>query len=577
MKRFARLFWLDLIQQFSVITNIRRYLADSRSLVVKAAMVGVAVSLVILLLRDIVEYLLDWTFSLPDLAGTNLIILAPLLIGAMLVATLSHFTARRIPYIDDHDKIHDLPDIEGDGVERALALYATTRPTVIHALRAETGLANRWRYHSWSLVGRKLLATVATVGLGGSGGLEASSVLIGEATAAGLFKPRPRLARLGTFGHKLFDWWSLDRPEALQTLQLCGMAAAISTLVGTPLMAAFFATEVIYRRTTIYNKFFYTLIAAVTAHVVALLVGVGDPSIEVEVRVLPPLTLNFFLVVILTSVVVTLVSLLYSGINHAFNRVFKHVRSIWLRFAIGAGLAGLIACLTAWLSNGSTWLVLGTGEALLDQLLNSQVLISVTVLALFARMLATSLTISSGGSAGLLVPSLVFGAMVANIFATLFDQPVVPLAAAAMAASLVTLVKVPISSLIFVSEAFGASYIFPAVVALIISSLLAYDNSIYRTQRDVARWQELAPGFSLRRVPVPPMFAGKTIRQLNIQQQYHVNVIGMVHPDEHREIAPEPNLALAAGDEFVIIGPNEAVQQFDQLARRDLAHYHNLN
>ncbi|HRV96447.1 MAG TPA: TrkA C-terminal domain-containing protein, partial [Anaerolineae bacterium] len=70
---------------------------------------------------------------------------------------------------------------------------------------------------------------------------------------------------------------------------------------------------------------------------------------------------------------------------------------------------------------------------------------------------------------------------------------------------------------------------------------------------------------------------GKTIRQLNIQQQYHVNVIGMVHPDEHREIAPEPNLALAAGDEFVIIGPNEAVQQFDQLARRDLARYHNLN
>ncbi len=107
-----------------------------------------------------------------------------------------------------------------------------------------------------------------------------------------------------------------------------------------------------------------------------------------------------------------------------------------------------------------------------------------------------------------------------------------------MAASLVTLVKVPISSLIFVSEAFGASYIFPAVVALIISSLLAYDNSIYRTQRDVARWQELAPGFSLRRVPVPPMFAGKTIRQLNIQQQYHEEV-AVQNADRHaREPIP---------------------------------------
>ncbi|MCB0209045.1 MAG: chloride channel protein [Anaerolineae bacterium] len=570
MKRFLLLFWLDLVNQFYVINNIRRYLAESRALVVKSAVVGVAVSLIIVLLREIVEFLLEWTFSLPEMVGTNVIILLPLLTGAILVAALSHFTAQSIPYIDDHNKVHNLPDIEGDGIERALALYASTRPTVIHALRAETGLANRWRYHSLSLVGRKVLATISTVGLGGSGGLEASSVLIGEAVAAGLFKPQKRLLKgIGPF-KKLLDGWYLDQAETLQTLQLCGIAAAISTLVGTPLMAAFFATEVIYRRTTIYNKFFYTLIASVTAHVTALLLGVGNISIEVEVRVLPPLTVSFFLVVILTSIVVTLVSLLYSGINHAFNRVFKHVHNVWLRFAIGAWLTGVLALITVWLSGGSLWLVLGTGETLLYQLLNGQVLISVTLLALFTRMLATSLTISSGGSAGLLVPSLVFGAMVANIFATLFGQPVVPLAAAAMAASLVALVKVPISSLIFVSEAFGASYIFPAVVALIISSLLAYDNSIYRTQRDVARWQELAPGYSLRRVPVSPMFADKTIRELDIQHHYHINVIGMVHPDDRREIAPEPDKKLATGDELVVVGPNEAVHRFAQLARHDM-------
>ncbi|MCG3206530.1 MAG: hypothetical protein FOGNACKC_00129 [Anaerolineae bacterium] len=569
MRRFFRYFWGDLIQQFYIIANLKRYLKENElSLITKAMIVGAVAAIIILLLKQVIHHMLAWTFELPAWAGSNVVIFLPLLLGALIVAALSNYTAQRIPYTDDLGHVHDLADIEGDGVERAIALYYSTRPSLANALRAEEGLENRWRYNSVSLLGRKMLASASTIGLGGSGGLEASAVLLGETLAAGLFKPRQwRLLPNWGAARRWKKWWQLEAPEALQTMQLCGVAAAISTLVGTPLMAAFFATEVMYRRTTIYQKFIYALAASVTAHAVSTGLGIYQQPFEIEQRILPPATFQFSLVVIGVSVAVSLVGLFYTGVTHAFNRAFGQVKNIWQRFVMGAIFTGLIAIAAAWAGGFDLWMVLGTGETALNQMLNQNVLVSVTLIALIGKMLTTSTTISSGGSAGLLVPSLLLGTMVANIFATAFQMPVVPLAAAAITASLVTLIKVPISSLVFVGEAFGAGYIGPAVVALIVSSLITYDNSIYRTQRDAARRRELVRGYSLQRIPVPGIFAGKTIRQLNIQSNYHVNVVGVVHPGDRREIAPEPDAVLSTRDELIIVGATEAVRAMGQLSK----------
>lgn len=569
MLQFLKYFWADLLQQFYIIANLKRYLKENElSLVAKAVVVGAATAVCILMLKAVIRQLLAWTFGLPELVGSNIIIFAPLIVGALIVAALSKYTAQRIPYSDDGGHIHDLADIEGDGVERAIALYYSTRPSLVNALRAQEGLENRWRYDSMSLVGRKMLATASTIGLGGSGGLEASSVLLGEAMAAGLFKPRAWRLTNNRWLNRLGNWWRLESPEELQTIQLCGVAAAISTLVGTPLMAAFFATEVMYRRTTIYQKFIYTLTASVVAHALTTGLGFTGHPFEIEQRILPPSTLQFSLIVIALSMAVSLVGLLYTGITHAFNRAFGQVDNVWQRFAMGAVLTGLLALAVVQVDGVQLWMVLGTGESALTYMLNEHVLISVAIVALVGKMLTTSTTISSGGSAGLLVPALLMGAMAANVFASAFQMPVVPLAAAAITASLVTLIKVPISALVLVGEAFGAAYIGPALIALIVSSLMTYDNSIYRTQRDAARRRELVAGYSLQRIPVPANFAGKTIRQLNIQTHYHVNVVGVVHPGNRREIAPEPDAVLSPQDELIVVGANDAVRAISQLSKK---------
>lgn len=566
MKNFARAFLQDLYQQFRGLANVGQYIQEHEfRLTAKAMVVGAAVWAVTVLLRTWVHRLFEWTLHLPEQWGSLWVILLPLLAGALLVALLSRFTSQQILYTADDGHVHSLTDIEGDGIERTLALYNSTKPSLAHTLHKQPVIDNRWAFPSLSLALRKFVATLLTIGSGASGGLEGSVVLIGESLAAGLFKTRHWDERFGPGPARLIAWWRPESAVELRTLQLCGVAAAVSTLVGTPFMAAFFATEVIYRRTTIYRKFVYTLVASVTAHLLGTAFGLNSQAIHLTQTIDPPQSLNFYLVVLGVGVVVSLVSLLFTGMHYAFDRMFSRIDNRWLRFASGAIATGLIAIVASLMTGHDLTLVLGPGEELITEVLNEPVLLKIALVGLIAKLIATTTTISSGGSAGLLVPSLFFGTMVANIFAQLTGQPVAPLVAVAMASSLVALVHVPLSSLIFVVEAFGADYLVPALLAMIISSLITYDNAIYRTQQALTEGQELAPGYNLERLPVPAAFAGHSIRELNIQQIYGVNIIGIVHhnADGHvgPTIAPSPELVLTMADELVVIGPVENINQ----------------
>src|SRR5262249_13679919 len=152
---------------------------------------------------------------------------------------------RAIHFRGANNEVHELNAVEGDGMERAISLYFSSEPAAGQALLGEQGMEVRWRLPTFSLAARKWLASVLTVTTGGSGGLEASVALVGESVAAGLMKPRTLPARVAGNGllARVWRWWSASDHQDLQAAQLCGMAAAISTLLGTPFAAAFFATE----------------------------------------------------------------------------------------------------------------------------------------------------------------------------------------------------------------------------------------------------------------------------------------------------------------------------------------------
>ena len=157
---------------------------------------------------------------------------------------------------------------------------------------------------------RKLVASLATLGSGGSGGLEASSALIGENLGAWYYRLRSNkvLAKPeSTPGSRALPWVA-PNPDYLQAAQLSGIAAGVTALLGAPLSAAFFASEIMYRNRPLLEKLFYSLIAAMTAQAMSSLIAGPRPSMfAVETMVYPPYDkVRYWLALVLMGIVIPL-------------------------------------------------------------------------------------------------------------------------------------------------------------------------------------------------------------------------------------------------------------------------------
>ncbi|MFZ0545326.1 MAG: chloride channel protein, partial [Candidatus Promineifilaceae bacterium] len=463
------------------------------------------------------------------------------------------------------------------GLERAIALYYTSEPTLEQALTGQEGLEVRWQMPTFSLAIRKFLATITTLGSGGSGGLEASVTLIGESLSAGLFKPRQfRPAYLLPNGlvNRARGWWRAKDPDDLQTAQLSGIAAAIAVLLGAPFAAAFFATEIMYRNRPIIEKLIYSLISSLIAYFLTNVANSGHTAIfQVDALILPPSTLRYFAVLIFMAATISAVSVYFTRMRSRFEEWFHHTQpDPWRRHLIGAALTASIAIVVALITNyfGLTdhglELVLGPGESAIHLALNGQLTVTVALIALFAKMLATLTTIGSGGAAGLLVPALFFGTMVAAAFAPIFDYQPIQLIVPAMAASLISMVNIPLAAMLFTVELFGAHYMVPSMIVLVVTAVLAHNNTIYRIQREEYSRRQILPGASVRRVPVPVDWAGQTLIDLDFRRRFDLTVIGLVdkrgidgRPQVRLDLAP--TIPLGLGDVLVVLGSDENLER----------------
>ncbi len=297
----------------------------------------------------------------------------------------------------------------------------------------------------------------------------------------------------------------------------------------------------------------------------------------------PPSDWQYFAILALLGVVISLMSIYFGRLRTSFEHTFHHRQpSIWRRHLLGAAFTATVAVIVYYIVeylvphgdeiNGLE-LVLGPGESVVNAALAGEVTMAIALIALFAKMVATLATVGSGGSAGLLVPSLFFSTMVAAVFGSIFDsyQPmmfIIP----AMTASLVSIVNVPLAAILFTVEVYGSAYMMPALVMLVVASVFAHDHTIYRTQREKHIGRQIMPGVSTRRIPVPAQWVGTTLIDLNFRNQYECNVIGLM---ERRDESGMPRIRLNAspttilelGDILVVLGRDEKLDQLEQTIR----------
>lgn len=545
---------------------------DSSRLALQSVVVGAVVWLPVFILKLAVEETFQAVMQWVDGANSALWVMLPLLVGAAMVAALVMYRGSRILYHDEDGRVHSLSDIEGDGLERAIALYYTSEPSFERALLGKEGLEARWELPTYALALRKMAATWATLGSGGSGGLEGSVALVGESLAAMIFKPRQPLQKLERRHRWLgrpIGWWSMNDIDQLQTAQLCGIAAAIATLTSAPFASAFFAAEVMYRRRPLVEKLIYSLISTLVAYFLSTLVLGGHAYFFSLDRVyLPPTEWRYYGLVVVTAIVIAIISIYFTRLRKLIDNAFHHnVSNLWLRHLSGAFVTGLIALLSLVVVSAyaggsrseSFELVLGSGRGVIELALAGRLTLLVAGVALIGKILTTAVTIGSGGSAGMLIPSLYLGAMSAAIVAALTGYEPMLLIAPAMTASLASISNVPIAAILLPVELFSAHYLPPALLALIVCALLTQNNRVYRTQRETFDKRQILPGVEVRRISVPNEWDGQTLIALDLRRRFGVTVLGVVEVSAGNRsplvrLDIPADLLLTSQDSMVVMG-----------------------
>ena len=182
-----------------------------------------------------------------------------------------------------------------------------------------------------------------------------------------------------------------------------------------------------------------------------------------------------------------LVGILYARSFYSITAAFHRLKlPKWFKPAIGGVLVGLIGIvLPGALHMGYGWVQLGMSKS---DLLG--IPLWVILLLPFAKILATSLSIGSGGSGGIFGPGMVVGGMLGASFWRLGESflPQMPQEPASfviigMMALFGGIAHAPLAVMLMVAEMTGnLSLLAPAMVAVAISTALVGNNTIYRSQ-----------------------------------------------------------------------------------------------
>lgn len=315
----------------------------------------------------------------------------------------------------------------------------------------------------------KLLASAITIGSGGSAGREGPTAQI----AAG-------------FGSWLGELLHLDEHDR-RIAMAAGVGAGIGAIFKAPFGGALLSGEILYKRDFEADALFPAFIASVVGFSIY---GAWAGWIPVfgrggQYSFTDPISLLGFLVL---GLVCGGVGLLYPRTLYGVRDLFRWLRlPYWLKPALGGlcvGLIGLI--LPQALGMGYGFVQFGIDG-------NYVVLSAWLMLALvFVKILATSLTIGSGGSGGVFGPGMVIGgflgsALWAGLHALapwmLGNTPPGAFAVVGMGAYFGGIAKAPLAVILMVAEMTGEySLIVPAMLATMLAYLVTGETSIYESQ-----------------------------------------------------------------------------------------------
>lgn len=323
----------------------------------------------------------------------------------------------------------------------------------------------------------KMLASAITLGTAGSGGREGPIAQTGAGFGS-LLASRLRLSA-----------------EDRRVLMAAGMGAGVGSIFRAPLAGALFASEIFYRSPEFESSVMIpACISSIVAYCTFTLVhGTGTLFRTPDLTFTSPLELVAYSVL---AVVLVVFGFIYVQTFYGLHEWFAKLRAPrWVKPMLGGLLTGALGVGLCLLTREPLTLsVLGIGYGVVQHALDTGAapLIGVGVLTAVAlgKILTTSLTIGSGGSAGVFGPSMVIGGCVGGAVGSLLHYwypHLAPQPAAfvvvGMAGFFSGIAKTPISTLVMVSEMTGSyALLLPALWVCVATFALSRRWNLYSEQ-----------------------------------------------------------------------------------------------
>jgi CIC family chloride channel protein len=330
----------------------------------------------------------------------------------------------------------------------------------------------------------KPLASIATLGSGGSGGREGPTMLIGGALGSTI----ARLLRVSA--------------RERRALMVAGVAAGISAVFRTPLGAALIAIEMLYRDDFESEAFIPAVLASVIAYSISISIfGESTMFGRLAPHVFHPQHIPLY---ILLAVFISGCASAFVGSLRLAHRIFDAIPCRdWMRPALGGLALGVFVVATLHFVGpmmgrpdrglgglgggyGAAQVAITGAEWLPSNWTGVQLLFSLAA----AKIVATALTLGSGGSAGDFAPSLAVGGLLGGGFGLaaqlVLDDPTIQPGAFAlvgMGTFYGGVAKTPLAALVLVCEMAGSyDLLVPLMLAVGVAFVALRRIPLYQAQ-----------------------------------------------------------------------------------------------
>jgi len=262
-------------------------------------------------------------------------------------------------------------------------------------------------------------------------------------------------------------------------LGLIGGGAFTGALLKAPLGSAIFAMELEEMYNLDYRPFVPMIIASIVSYLTFSFFRGENAFITLSKG--PIWNLDTIPYIVVMGLVISLVIYVYTFVFHTCNCVSKYFEPK-IRPVVGTALAVPILLILFLITKDTDFLSAPAHMGVVSKLAQTLFPIGVDILVIFVVLITTSLTLAFGIPGGLVLPNLLIGAAVGNMFGHLFPQQIVTFTLAGMGAALAAGAKTPLAAIVMITEMTHADVVIPMTAAIITSYTTSFGFSLYLGQ-----------------------------------------------------------------------------------------------